>query len=77
MDQRFNEAVQRFDEANSADPNRVEFDGREWAKELLYAKRMTGWLARLAPEASEALRLAAHKLPCRTQFVERGVVHER
>jgi large subunit ribosomal protein L16 len=25
--------------------------------------------------AAEALRLAAHKLPCRTQFVERGVVH--
>ena len=25
--------------------------------------------------AMEALRLAAHKLPCNTQFIERGVVH--
>jgi large subunit ribosomal protein L16 len=25
--------------------------------------------------AAEALRLAAHKLPCSTQFVERGVIH--
>jgi large subunit ribosomal protein L16 len=25
--------------------------------------------------ALEALRLAAQKLPCRTQFVERGVIH--
>ena len=25
--------------------------------------------------AVEALRLAAHKLPCGTQFVERGVIH--
>jgi len=25
--------------------------------------------------AVEALRLAAHKLPCSTQFIERGVIH--
>jgi large subunit ribosomal protein L16 len=25
--------------------------------------------------AAEALRLAAHKLPCSTQFIERGVIH--
>jgi Domain of unknown function (DUF4202) len=58
MNQRFREAIARFDAANAADPHRVEFEGREWAKELLYAERMSRWLARLAPEASEALQLA-------------------
>ncbi len=28
-------------------------------RELLYAQRLTGWVLRLAPDASEALRLAA------------------
>lgn len=58
MTTRFQEAMKRFDAANAADPNREAFQGREWPKELLYAERMTAWLERLAPEASEALRLA-------------------
>jgi hypothetical protein len=33
---------------------------REVAKEVLYSQRMTDWLAKLMPEATEALRLAAH-----------------
>jgi hypothetical protein len=52
-------AIARFDAANSEDPRRVVFEGLEQPYELLYAKRMTHWLERLAPEASEALRLAA------------------
>lgn len=58
-EQRFQAAIERFDAANAADPNREEWDGVEYPKELLYARRMTGWLERLAPDASEALRLAA------------------
>ncbi len=52
-------ALAAFDEANAADPNSVEADGRAWPKELLYARQMTAWLERFAPDASEALQLAA------------------
>ena len=55
---RFQQAIERFDAFNSADPNREIFDGKEYPKELLYAERMTQWLNRLAAETSEALRLA-------------------
>jgi hypothetical protein len=52
---RFCEAIRRFDELNSADPNRESNSPRE----LLYAQRLCDWVMRLAPNASEELRLAA------------------
>lgn len=66
---RFEKAIARFDAANAEDPNRETFDGAEQPKELLYAKRMTAWLERLAPDASEPLRLAA-----RCQHIRRWTV---
>jgi hypothetical protein len=52
-------ALARFDEANSGDPN-LEWDsGKQLHREFLYAQRLTRWVLRLNPEASEALRLAA------------------
>ena len=51
----FAAAIARFDAENSRDPNQEQ--GRP--RELLYAQRLTGWVLRLAPDASEALRLAA------------------
>lgn len=66
---RFREAVRRFDEANSADPNTEECDGRTWPRELLYALRLSAWVMRLAPHASEELRLAA-----RSQHICRWMV---
>jgi hypothetical protein len=56
---RFAAAVEAFDAANAADPNIVEAEGRQWPKELLYARQMTEWMDRFAPDASESLRLAA------------------
>lgn len=56
---RFAVAIERFDAANREDPNTEIDQGREHRKELLYAQRMTGWLERLAPDASEVVRLAA------------------
>ncbi|MFQ5950043.1 MAG: DUF4202 domain-containing protein [Nitrospiria bacterium] len=56
---RFSETIERFDAVNRDDPNREAFHGKEYPKELLYAERMTAWLMRLAPDASEPLRLAA------------------
>ena len=67
--QRFEAAIRRFDDANRADPNREVFEGREHPRELLYAQRMTHWLDRLDPEASEPLRLAARSQHlCRWQI---------
>lgn len=63
---RFDRAIARFDAANAEDPNRELVGGRERPKELLYAERLTAMLARFAPDASEALRLAA-----RCQHVQR------
>ncbi len=63
---RFDDAIARIDEANTADPNFETFEGRAWPKELLYGQRMSAWLDRIAPNASEALRLAA-----RAQHIER------
>lgn len=56
--ERFNAAMARFDAANAADPTTETFQGAVYPKELLYAQRMTAWLHKLAPDASEALRLA-------------------
>ncbi|WP_324677931.1 DUF4202 domain-containing protein [Hymenobacter sp. GOD-10R] len=56
---RFDEALRRFDEANSEDPTIEIADGKHYPKEVLYAHRMSACLGRVAPDASEALQLAA------------------
>jgi hypothetical protein len=58
-DARFATAIDRFDAANARDPNVTIVDGAPQPKELVYARRMTEWLDRLEPSASEALQLAA------------------
>jgi hypothetical protein len=59
-DAKFHEAIRRIDAANAGDPQ---------GQAILYAMRMTGWLDRLDPNASAALRLAA-----RAQHVRRWEV---
>jgi hypothetical protein len=59
-------AIAAFDRANSEDPNKEVFDGKEYPKELLYAQRMTEMQERFAPEASEAVKLAV-----RAQHIQR------
>lgn len=56
---RFKDAIARIDAANSEDPNKEIFEGREYPKERLYSERMTAWLHKFEPDASEALQLAA------------------
>jgi hypothetical protein len=58
-DKRFEAALRRFDEENTRDPNRETANGVPQPRELLYARRLSGWVLRLCPDASEALRLAA------------------
>jgi len=57
--ERFAAAIRRFDEANAADPNIEVVNGQSHPRELLYAQWLTDWVLRLAPQASETLRLAA------------------
>ena len=56
---KFEAALRRFDAENSRDPNREAAGGVSQPRELLYAQRLTGWVLRLCPDASEELRLAA------------------
>ena len=67
--ERFNAAIARFDAANTEDPTTEVFQGAVYPKELLYAQRMTAWLDKIAPEASEALRLAV-----RCQHIQRWTI---
>jgi hypothetical protein len=69
INEKYRLAIQKFDEANSKDPNIETVNGKEYPKELLYAERMTEWLDKMDPDASEALRLAA-----RCQHIERWVI---
>ena len=56
---RFDEALRRFDEENARDPNAEIAEGIPQPRELLYARRLSDWVLKLAPNASEELRLAA------------------
>lgn len=67
---RFAAALQSFDTLNAEDPNQeTDAAGRVWPKELLYAHRLSACLARVAPEAPEAVQLAA-----RCQHIRRWAV---
>lgn len=74
MDDRFRQAISLIDEANALDPNQDLESGRAIPRELLYSQRLTDWVLKLEPHASEPLRLAARsqhicrwKIP-RSQF---------
>lgn len=63
---RFNQAIAIFDDLNRQDPTMEEAEGKAYPKEFLYSERMSNMLKRYAPNASEALQLAA-----RCQHVQR------
>ena len=69
---RFQKAMRRIDLANSEDPNREVVDGVDVPKELLYSQRMSHWLARLAPDASEELQIAVHAQHIRRWTIPRN-----
>ncbi len=58
-DGRLAAALAAIDAYNAGDPKRVTVDGRETPESVRYGERMTAWIARLEPAASEALCLAA------------------
>jgi hypothetical protein len=55
----YQRAIERIDAENARDPNMEPCNGVAQPRELLYAQRLTAWLLKLAPDASETLRLAA------------------
>lgn len=59
MNEKFREAIRLIDEANARDPNHDLVAGQPVPRELLYSQRLTEWVLKLAPDASEPLRLAA------------------
>jgi uncharacterized protein DUF4202 len=63
---RFAQAIAAIDAANACDLNRIEVEGRLEPAELVYGQRMSEALARMAPDASEHLRIAV-----RGQHIER------
>ncbi len=62
-------AIEQIDAANAEDPNRAVFAGKEYPAELIYSMRMSEWLSRLEPGASEPLQLAV-----RCQHLRRWVI---
>lgn len=58
-DLKFQKAFEAFDSYNQHDPHKETVDGKEYAKELLYAMRMTEQLDKFAPQAPEYVQLAA------------------
>jgi len=55
----FKKAIDAFDAYNENDPNKEEYKGKVFSKEVLYAQRMTNWLHQFAPDAPEYITLAA------------------
>ena len=66
---RFSDALARIDAVHAGDP---ETNAAGQPKELAYAQRMSTWLERLAPRASEALRLAVRCQHLRRWAIPRG-----
>jgi hypothetical protein len=52
-------ALDAIDRANAEDPNEITVRGEPQPKELAHAKLVSEWVARLVPDPSEALLLAA------------------
>ncbi len=63
---RLAEALAKIDEVNARDPNLRQCGGDLVAKELLYSQRMSAWLAKVDPGASDELQIA-----CRAQHIAR------
>lgn len=73
MSARFDEATARFDAAHAEDPHK---DACGQPAELVYAQRMSAWLAKLAPDACEALRLAVRCQHIRRWAIRRSAYPE-
>jgi hypothetical protein len=58
-DARLQNILSMIDAANAEDPSFEVVDGQPEPRALVYGRRMMAWLDRLAPDASELLKIAA------------------
>jgi len=70
--ERFQKAIAAFDAANAEDPHTEMVDGVARPRELVHAERLSAWVSRLEPNASEALLLAARCQHIRRWQIPRG-----
>jgi len=66
---KYQQVIHKIDQENAQDPNREFHDEKEFPKELIYSYRMTEWLNKMDPDASEELQIAA-----RAQHICRWVI---
>jgi hypothetical protein len=66
VNSKFQQAIALIDAENSRDPNIELIEGGSLPRELLYSQRLSAWVLRLDPAASEPLQLAA-----RSQHISR------
>jgi len=58
MDSKYEQAIAQIDRAHSEDPTTITIDGEPIPYELHYARKMSSYLERRMPDASEPLRIA-------------------
>jgi hypothetical protein len=52
--------ITRFQEENAKDPNKIQFNGKEYPFELLYSDWLSDWINKITSEPSTALKLAGY-----------------
>lgn len=72
MSEQFDRALAEFDRANGQDPRTQSFEKVSYPRELIFARRVSAWITRLNPEASEPARLAARSHTLRRWEVPRA-----
>ena len=70
--ERLRRALAAIDAANADDPHTILVRGRRRPKEQAHAELVSEWIARLAPDASEALQLAGRAHPLRRWEIPRS-----
>ena len=68
----FEVVIKAIDEANQGSPRKTIVDGLERSYENVYSERMSRTLARMYPEASELLKIAARAQHIRRWDIPRG-----
>jgi len=69
LSERLDRVLSQIDTLNRQDPSTELLDGVPQPQEFVYSQRLTGWVLRLDPDASEILRIAA-----RGQHVQRWTI---
>jgi hypothetical protein len=72
MNKFFEKALREFDQVNAQDPRTQTVGGKSHPRESIFALRVSVWVERLNPDASEAVRLAARSHTLRRWEIPRS-----